>query len=278
MPLIADSSLQSLSHAYPAAPALLHHSLEGHPLLDYPALAEAARALPQSHVERRVADAVNGGDFAHDSASGQDAATLLETMQVDGNWIMLRCVEQLPAYRKLLEELIAVIAPAISPATGTARNIKGFVFISAPGTLTPFHFDCEHNILFQVRGDKQFATYPPAPPWLPLDRHEAYFAAGDNMLPWQEDYLGDARVHSLTAGDALFVPYASPHWVKAGSTPSISLSMTWQCDWSHIAADAMLANPLLRRIGAGMDRAPAWPARPRWRAWCGRVARRAGLA
>lgn len=278
MPLINAASLQSLSRAYPGAPTLLRHALIDHPLLDYPALAEAARTLPKEHVERRVAHAVNGGDFAHDGQGTDDVAALIETMRVDGNWIMLRFVEQLPAYRNLLTRLMEAIALAVTPATGAAHNIKGFIFISAPGTLTPFHFDCEHNILFQIRGDKQFATYAPTAPWLPLERHEAYFGAGDNMLPWQDSFASDARLHPLTPGDALFVPYASPHWVKAGSSPSISLSMTWQCDWSHVAADAMLANPLLRRFGAAMDRAPQWPSRPLWRAWCGRAARRAGLA
>lgn len=276
MSSIASSGLAALARAYPTAPAVLGHDLAEHPLLSFAALAAAARALPPHHVERRIGNAKNGGDFAHDE-KGDDVAAMIEAVQMDGNWVMLRFVEQLPAYRALLDSLIDAIAPVTEPVTGKPRNIKGFIFISAPGTLTPFHFDCEHNILFQIRGDKQFATYPAAPPWLPLESREAYHGAGDNMLPWREDFTADARIAPLAPGDALFVPYAAPHWVKAGSSPSISLSMTWQCEWSDIAADAMLANPLLRRFGCGLSEPPIWPSRPVWRAWCGRAARKVGL-
>ncbi|MDZ3832291.1 MAG: transcription factor jumonji, JmjC [Sphingopyxis sp.] len=277
MSYVSPSGLQAFSSAYPAAPAMLRHELVDHPLLSFAALAQAARELPPQHVERRIADAVNGGDFAMDGQAGDDVAMAVESMQIDGNWIMLRFVEQLPAYRALLDTLMAAIAPAIAPVTGTGSAVKGFIFISAPGTLTPFHFDCEYNILFQIAGDKQFATYPPTPPWLTLDRREAYHGAGDNMLPWDDGFETAATIHPLSPGDALFVPYAAPHWVKAGSTPSISLSMTWQCEWSREAADAVQVNPLLRRVGLAAAEPPLWPASPGWRALCGRAARKVGL-
>ena len=258
------------------SPAMLQHDLACHPLLSLSALAEAARELPEQYVERRIADAANGGDFAMDMAGGGAAADIIPSIETSGNWIMLRFVEQLPRYRDLLHALMAELDPAIGPVTGPSLSLKGFIFISAPGTLTPFHFDAEYNILFQVAGDKDFVTYPPEPPFLSRDRREAYHRAGENMLPWQEGFETRGMTHRLAPGDELYVPYASPHWVRAGNAPSVSLSMTWQCDWSVAAGDALIVNPLLRRFGlpAGI---PDWPEKPIWRALGCRAARRARL-
>src|SRR3546814_10422502 len=66
---IAPADLDSLSGAYPLAPAVLRHGLADHPLLTLSALADAASEMPAEHVERRIADAVNGGDFAMDTAA-----------------------------------------------------------------------------------------------------------------------------------------------------------------------------------------------------------------
>lgn len=277
MRFVPPASLDSFASAYPCAPALLRHDLMGHRLLTIEALARAALDLPPAFVERRVGNAPNGGDFAMDRSDDADVASVIRSIGTSGNWIMLRFIEQLPAYRDLLETLMDDIGGAILPATGAGTTLRGFVFISAPGTHTPFHFDCEYNILFQIAGDKQFATYPSAAPWLPADIHEAYYRGGDNLLPWEDRYAGDAMVHALSPGDALYVPYAAPHWVRAGTTPSISLSMTWQSTWSEALGDAMQVNPLLRRWGLPTGAMPAWPRAAPLRTLGCRLARKAGL-
>ena len=76
---------------------------------------------------------------------------------------------------------------------------------------------------------------------------------------------GAAVQHLLAQGDALFVPYAAPHWVHAGETPSISLSVTWQCRKSRAIADALSLNPLLRRVGLPAYDPVARPSAPRLR-------------
>ncbi len=277
MHFLALSSVGRFASAYPLSPTMLRHALADHSLLSFEALAKAALELPPQYVERRVGNAANGGEFAMDLSDDADVASVIRSINTSGNWIMLRFVEQLPAYRLLLERLMDQIGPAIAPTTGPGLTMRGFIFISAPGTLTPFHFDCEYNILFQIAGDKQFATYHPVAPWLPLDRHEAYHGGGDNMLPWNDAYEAEANIHHLRPGDALYIPYASPHWVKAGAEPSISLSITWQSQWSQSLGDAMKVNPLLRRWGLPTGNVPTWPKAAKWRSLSCRLARKAGL-
>jgi hypothetical protein len=277
MSFLDRSSLAPFASAYPLSPTMLRHALIDQPLLSLEALAKASLELPPEYVERRIANAPNGGDFAMDGSGDADVASVIRSIGTSGNWIMLRFVEQLPAYRDLLHGVMRELDPAIAPATGPGLTVRGFIFISSPGTHTPYHFDCEYNILFQISGDKQFATYRPVAPWLPLACHEAYYGAGDNMLPWQDSFEAQADVHHLRPGDALYVPYASPHWVKAGAEPTISLSITWQSQWSESVGDAMQVNPLLRRWGLPTGGAPVWPTVPKWRSLGCRVARKAGL-
>lgn len=276
MSLIDPISVPHLAERYPRDPGRLRHHLTSEPLLGYAALADAARALPRAHVEARVHDAGNGADFR----MVENAAHPAEAIAAGGassQWIMLRYIEQLPAYRDLIHRLLAELAPVTGRTTGRPRDIRGFVFISAPGTHTPFHFDAEYNILFQIAGDKIFATYPPAPPYLDLARREAYHCAGANMLDWQPDYAAAGEQHLLSPGDALFVPYAAPHWVHAGEQPSISLSVTWQCAKSRAVADALSLNPVLRRVGLPAYDPAAMSSPPWLRAAASRVGQRIGL-
>ncbi|RXZ65892.1 cupin-like domain-containing protein [Pelagerythrobacter rhizovicinus] len=277
MTFLPPASVAALESVYPRASAVFRHGLADHPLLSLAALEQAARELPSKHVERRISDAANGGDFAMDLPDSGDVADTIAAIGSSRNWIMLRFVEQLPRYRDLVLGLLDELGPAFVPLTGPCETVKAFVFVSAPGTLTPFHFDAEYNILFQISGDKAFAVYPPQPPFLSPGAHESYHRTGDNMLPWEDEFETRGTVHRLTPGDALYVPYAAPHWVRAGATPSVSLSVTWQNEWSRKTADAIALNPLLRRLGLPSASPPIWPETPTWRALGGRAARRVGL-
>lgn len=179
----------------------------------------------------------------------RDSADAIAEGGADAALIMLRHIEQLPDYHALLHHLLAELAPVIARASGPVRDVKGFAFISAPGAHTPFHFDAEYNILFQIAGDKVFATYPPTPQFVDLRAREAYHQSGENMLGWDPGFAAAGQQHLLAPGDALFVPYAAPHWVHAGDTPSVSLSVTWQSRASRARADAPALNPALRRVG-----------------------------
>src|SRR3546814_15889327 len=83
------------------------------------------------------------------------------------------------------------------------------------------------------------------------------------MLPWRPDYEAPATVHRLAPGDAPCVPHAAPHWVRAGSRPSVSLSLTWHSHWSVPTGESLAVNPLSRAAGLGLSRAPVSARRDR---------------
>lgn len=97
MSLIDPTSVPQLAARYPRDASRLRHQLAAEPLLGYAALAQAARDLPRQHVERRVHDAGNGEAFRllDDDTHPADS---IAAGGVSSQGIMLRYIEQLPAY------------------------------------------------------------------------------------------------------------------------------------------------------------------------------------
>jgi hypothetical protein len=135
---------------------------------------------------------------------------------------------------------------------------EAFVFISSPGSVTPFHFDPEHNILLQVRGSKTMTIFPAADEAL-VDgaAHEAFHAGGHRNLPWRDEFEARGQAFALAPGKAVYVPVKAPHWVKNGPEVSVSFSITWRSEWSFREEYARRMNGVLRQAGLS----PAAPKR-----------------
>jgi len=134
---------------------------------------------------------------------------------------------------------------------------EGFIFVSSPQSMTPFHFDPEHNILLQLRGWKTMTVFPAGDArFAPPKVHEAYHSGGPRNLEWNEDFAAYGTSFRLDAGQAIFVPVMAPHYVRNGDTPSISLSITWRSEWSFAETDAHAMNNVLRKFGLN-PRAPS---------------------
>ncbi|WP_338466555.1 cupin-like domain-containing protein [Novosphingobium sp. ZN18A2] len=251
-----DTAQAQFARLYPAVSGRFSHLLAGHPLLTTDALADAATRMNPRHVEVRAAKNRNGEEFAFAAPAGCGPHDTIRAIGEAGRWVMLRFVEQLPEYRALLSDTLAEIAPVIRQSTGEPVRLQGFIFVSSPDTLTPFHFDPEYNILMQISGRKYFTVYSPGPPYLTDEKQERFHRDGDNLLPWHTgaELVGQANV--LDPGDALYVPFKSPHWVRVGEEPSVSLSLTWCSRQSQAQDDAWRFNGWSRAKGLAL-RAPA---------------------
>ncbi|MBS0480985.1 MAG: cupin-like domain-containing protein [Proteobacteria bacterium] len=268
--------VSALSRLYPNSSGKLRHLLCGHPLLSLEALADAAPRMRPDYVEVRNAANRNGEPFAFAEQGDSDPATTIRTIATANRWVMLRFAEQLPEYDALMRGVIEEIAPTVRAVSGDPLRLQTFIFVSSPRTLTPFHFDPEYNILFQLAGRKHFAVYDPRDPWLPPLRSESVHRDGDNLLPWSDDFQHQGTVNTLDPGEAIYVPYKSPHWVEVDDQPSISLSITWCSRASFEQADTCRLNDWLRRHGMNPPPPPGLPAGAPLRSGAWRVLRRLG--
>jgi len=248
---------------YPHSPAKLTHSLLGHPLLTLDALAELATALPAESIEYNPGALPIG--IAPDAVPKARISVQEAIREVDtaGYWVVLKRIEQVPAYAQLLHDLLGELAGEVLPRTGPMLQLEGFMFISAPNSVTPFHFDPEHNILLQLRGSKTMTLFPGVDEHVFPDEAQELFHLGQHHrnLAWQDEFAALGQAITIVPGEAIHVPVKTPHWVQNGPEPSISLSITWRSEWSYAEADARAFNHLLRGIGLNPARPAAYPSR-----------------
>jgi len=256
---------------YPEQPHRLNHNLGEHPLLELEALAALAERLPAGSVEYNFADLPIGID-GKPAPTGIPIGETIRRIEQTGSWAALKNIEQVSEYRALIEALLEELRPAIEARTGAMMSPQGFVFITSPHGMTPYHFDPEHNVLLQVRGSKVMTQFPAGDPrFAPDEVHETYHTGGGRELTWRDELLSGGTEFPLEPGEALFVPVMAPHFVRNGPAPSVSLSITWRSDWSFAEADARAFNGILRRFGLTPRRPGRWPARNRAKAFAWRA-------
>jgi len=260
--------------SYPEGAHKLRHDLATHPLLELDALAALGEALPPHSVEYNRGDLPIGVD-GKPEGNGLTIGETIRGIARTASWAVLKNVEQDPAYAALLAALLGELEEVIVPKTGRMLKTQGFIFVSSPNAVTPYHFDPEHNILMQLTGSKAMTVFPAGDATCAPDPvHETYHTGGGRELSWRDELAEHGITFRLDPGDAIYVPVMAPHHVRNGPEPSISLSITWRSEWSFAEADARAFNKLLRRWG--YDPAPPgrWPARNRGKSIAWRVLRR----
>ncbi len=276
-PVFDQGARAKFAAHYPEKPHILTHALTSHPLLEIEALAQLAERLPLKSVEYNRGDLPIGVDGKPRSNGLTIAETIRKVAEAE-SWAVLKNIEQVPQYRDLLLGLLEEIRPEIEAATGAMLTPQGFIFVSSPNSVTPYHFDPEHNILLQIRGTKVMTQFPAGDTrFVPDEAHETYHSGGPRELKWNDGFLAHGTPFPLSPGEALFVPVMAPHFVKNGPSPSVSLSITWRSEWSYRESDARILNAMLRQRGLS-PRAPGrFPHQNYAKAYAFRLMRKLGL-
>lgn len=233
-----------LAGAFAREPLSVRHELTAHALLTVEALAELADALPVEKVEHNRGElpAVLIGDAPTVDLKPGEIARGIET---NGCWMVLKNIELDPAYRDLLNTTLDEVEPLVSDLEGSMQEREGFIFLSAPGSVTPSHVDPEHNLLLQIRGTKDMnvGRFPDAET---EQRHlERFYGGGHRNI---DQLPVSSQVFPLTPGDGVYVPPNAPHWVQNGEAVSVSLSITWRTPVTDRVARVHAVNARLRRL------------------------------
>jgi hypothetical protein len=245
----------------------ISHALGGHPLLQIDSLVELGRPLEARKLVRTHSDqATAGGSFAdapslHPNRRG--AADTLEGIAQAHAWMSLLNVQSDPVYRKLVDEVLDAVRPVVDPVDPGMCYRGGWIFVSSPGAVTPFHVDHEHNFVLQIAGRKRLHT------WDPFDRdivseqaqelfHDHHSREG---VVWDERFRERARVFELEPGMGGYMPSTSPHMVENGAEPSITISFTYYTDATRRRELLYRGNARLRRMGVAPRPVGASPVR-----------------
>ena len=225
---------------------VVRHSLADHPLLTRDAIAELADQLPPDSVRReRGIQPIGEAHRYVDVGDGRPSESVRD-VENNGFRISLRNIQQVPEYAELVDACLDEVAPLVAAREGGMRFRSGYLFISAPASTTPMHFDAEHSFLLQVKGVKHvsvaaFENDPAA-----LRRELEKYVDGRPC-----DFAGmEANAETLTIerGLGVYLPSFVPHWVETESGISVSFSIPFYTRFCERAEGVYRVNSWLRKV------------------------------
>ncbi len=238
----------------------VRHRLAGHPLLQPVALVElGARLEARGCIRTHGNDATAGTAFNDAPQLHPNRRTATETLGAIREahaWMSLLNVQTDPIYRELVGTVLDSVQPRVEARDPGMCHRAGWIFVSSPRTVTPFHFDKEHNFILQISGRKRVYV------WDHRDTVVASEQARDrfhhrherDLLQWRDEFRARAHVFDLEPGQGAYMPSTSPHMVENGDEPSITASFTYYTDATRRDALLHKAHALMR--GAGLTPSP----------------------
>lgn len=239
----------------------LQHNYQDHPLMQLPRLAELARSLQKTNQCRFIVPGTKqDSSFDHkaQSADGRTVDDVFARIEESGSWIALYNVETDPTYAKWLREVTDTMKAFIEPQQPDVFKVGGFIFISAPPSVTPFHIDRENNLWMQIAGRKIINV------WDHNDRHVVSAEDVDGFVKWgwlenvrlRDGYTERSQEFDVGPGDGVYFPSTSPHmtrtttdWVRKGDGVSISIGVVFYTRHTYKHSNIHAFNYVLRKLG-----------------------------
>lgn len=239
----------------PWALQAISHQLSEHPLLQIDALValglrQEKRGLVRTHSDHAT-PATDFGDAPNLHPNDKSAEQTLSDMENAHAWMSLLNVQADPVYRRFIDEILYEVRPIVDRRDPGMCYRAGWIFVSSPNAVTPFHMDHEHNLIMQIRGNKRLYA------WDPFDRavvpergHELFHDAHSReLVVWRDELRDKARMFDLEPGMGGYMPSTSPHLVQNGDGVSITMSFTYYTDATRRRELLYRGNARLRRLG-----------------------------
>lgn len=236
----------------------IRHRLASHPLLQPDCLTELGERLEAKGRVRTHSNAATAGtSFVHAPSlhpNRQGAASTLANIAGAGAWMSLLNVQTDPLYRTLVDDGLESIRPDIEQADPGMCYRGGWIFVTSPRTITPFHFDTEHGILVQILGRKRIYAWDHTDTVVASEKARDLFFAHHNrdLLVWKDDFKQRARVFNLEPGMGCYMPSTTPHLVEVGDEPSVTMSFTFYTNSTRRKSLLHRAHQRLRESGIEM--------------------------
>jgi hypothetical protein len=234
----------TLGSHFAKEPFAVHHNLAENELLSIGAVADLAEALPAESIEHNRGDIPTVVGDREVERVDESPGEIARNIETNGSWMVLKNIEQVPAYHQLLDETLDEVDPLVRGREGGMNLREGYVFLSAPNSTTPAHTDHEHNFLLQIRGTKEMSIGRFRDPEAEQLQVERMFGGQRNM----DELPDDPTAYDLAPGDGVYVPPNAPHWVVNGPQVSVSLSITFRTPVTERGAIVHVVNRRLRRL------------------------------
>ena len=260
---LLDFDTQVLQDNFFERPFAIRHNLVEHPLLKLDRIGELADSLTPGQVEHNMGDVPEVLPGGEAPKLDQEPGEIVRGIETNGAWIVLKRVETDPEYKELLDQTLDEVIPLVADRGGGASNKQAFIFLSAPNSTTPVHFDPEDNFLLQIRGPKEMNVAPWPSGEMEHDEVERYHGGGHRNIGVKPE---GGTAFKMGPGDGVYVPLHALHWVKTFDQPSISFSITFNTQHNERLIGAYRLNARLRKLGMspnppgtrpGSDRAKA---------------------
>ena len=253
---------QTFAECFGRTPFLIEHRLSGHSLFGLERLLELSRSLPESCIEYNAGDLPLSIDLSRTPRNGLSVEETIRRIESCRSWMVLKYVDRDEAYRGLLEECLSLVRPHSEPIAAGMTSAQAFIFITSPGSVTPYHIDPEHNFLLQVRGSKTVRMLDGSDRDVLSDRElEGFYADQGRNLEFDESNQESGWKFLLEPGMGLHFPVTYPHWVQNGPDVSVSFSITFRTPDLDRRQALYRTNARLRGLGLN----PSAPGTSAWR-------------
>ena len=266
---------QMFRRCFDRMPFLIGHHLAGHPLFELSRLTRLSQTLPEANVEYNAGDIPISLAADQTPRNGLSPEETIRRIAQCKSWLVLKNVEHDPDYRALLQRCLAQVASHSEPMRPGMCLAQAFIFITSPGSVTPYHMDPEHNFLLQIRGSKRIRLFDGRDRSIvseeDLERH--YGGAHRNLI-YRDDLATKGWTFELKPGFGLHFPVTAPHYVKNGPEVSVSFSITFRTPDIERRSEVHNFNAFLRRNGLQPATAGKHPWRDRLKSFNVRVGRK----
>lgn len=239
----------------------LHHTYHHHPLFQLPELEALAQELMPLKQCRFVRQGITQSSaFAHADShpDGRSITEVFRRIEEPGSWIALYNVEAIPRYKALLESILGNVQSVIDREQPGMFLVTGFIFISAPPSVVPFHIDRENNFWLMLRGRKVMNVWDCTDRVVvPAKTVEDYIVAHQARdVRLKDGFTARSHEFETQPGDGVYFPSTSPHmtrsdpgWAEAGDGVAISVGVNFYTSITRRTARLHQINRLMRKCG-----------------------------
>lgn len=231
------------------------HSLATHPLLQLDKLVELADRLAAVKAIRYHSGSVDAGTSFEKAPVlhkiDRAPEEVIRNIEHSNAWLSLHNVQSDPTYRELCRSVLDSVRPIVERRDPGMYYYAGWIFVSSPGAVTPYHMDFEHNFILQIRGSKEIHVFNPLARSVVTEECLELFHTKHSrqLVTYEPSHENHAQVFHAGPGTGAYMPTTAPHWVKNGDNVSVTMSFTFYTQETARRALLHRTNYKLRKLG-----------------------------